>query len=322
MKHTPFSRLFLILFFAVFAIGEAAAHRPHLAESDVAQLLARLQVLAKNEKDPLLKRHFESLMMITSDTSHGLSMQESDLQAATEALAFFNAGGENFSTYLAGPRPLIMAYQSPADGKNSYYWLFLPKNFDRKKKDYPLYMEIHGSGGGKNNQPWKMLYHYLKPTEAPGTSQMYLRDGFMIYPWGRGDKGYDGIAFTDLEESLADFDAMFTTDPNRQYLYGFSMGGKGVYKLALSHPERWTALGIYSGIMQSTPEEVETIKHIPIWMTWGETERWCVNNRTLRDHLLEAGAEPSWEEQAGVGHSYNGEYQAAMMKWFLKQRKN
>src|SRR5690606_4482443 len=232
---------FLSLLILTMTSHQLTATARNTAGEEVSQLIVQLQKLAKNEQNPLLKRHFESLIMITSDTSHDLSMNKEDLQAAAASLEFFKTGGDNLNTYLSGPRPLIMAYKSPTDGKNSFYWLFLPKNFDRERKNYPLYMEIHGSGGGRNDQPWKMLYHYLKPDEAPGTTQMYLREGFLIYPWGRGDKGYEGISFNDLEESLADFDSLFSTDPEKQYLYGFSMGGKGVYKLAQRYPERWTA---------------------------------------------------------------------------------
>ncbi|AHM60755.1 phospholipase/carboxylesterase [Flammeovirgaceae bacterium 311] len=316
--HTFRQSLFLIIIFCCFSCQPpAGAAQATPREKVVATLVAQLRQLAKKEQNPLLKRHFESLALMTLDTTHGFSMEEKDLQSVAEVLEFFKGDGKNWQTYLQKPRPLIMAYQSPADGKNSYYWLFLPRDFSSEKKDYPLYMELHGSGGGSNNPPWKMLYHYLKPEEAAGTAQMYRRDGFMIYPWGRGDKGYNGIAFTDIKESLADFDALFTTDPDRQYVYGFSMGGKGAYLMALETPDRWTALGIYSGIMKSTPEEVKKLKNLPVWMTWGETERWAENNRTLRDHLQQEGVNVRWEEQAGVGHSYKGDYQEALMKWFL-----
>lgn len=304
----------IFLFFIPFLQAQTNSHK-------VDELILKLEELVSDQENPLLKRHFQSILSITLDTTHGIKMSETDLENAAGTLDFLTGEGKDWSTYLKNPRPLIMAFKSPMDGKSTYYWLFLPKNFDPKQKTIPFYMELHGSGGGSNNSPWKMLYHYLQPEVAPGTAQMYKREGYMIYPWGRGDKGYDGIAFIDIKECLEDFDSMFLTDPERQFLYGFSMGGKGAYKLALEYPQRWTALGIYSGIMESTLEEVEKIKHLPVWMTWGEKEKWVDNNRVLRDHFASLKADVTWNEQKGVGHAYKADFQENLMKWFLSHPK-
>jgi alpha-L-rhamnosidase len=282
------------------------------------KLVELLNQLASKEKNQLLKEHFETVALFTMDTTHGYQISEKDIGDASRVLNFFRNEGSKWETYANGPRPLMMSFKSPTDGKYSYYWLFLPKNFDKKKKDYPFYMELHGSGGGSNNNPRKMLYHPLQPEVAGVTSQGYRKEGLYVYPWGRGDKGYRGIAESDVFEILGDFDNMFKTDPHRQYLYGFSMGGGGTFRIALKSLDRWAAIGVYSGAMRNpTAEEAAKFKDIPVWMTWGSLEtRLSEVNKKLKDLLIEAGADVKWTEVEGVGHRYLGEYQEDLMDWF------
>src|SRR5690606_5754182 len=122
---------------------------------------------------------------------------------------------------------------------------------------------------------------------------------------------------------LADFDRQFSTDPKRQYLYGFSMGGAGTFHIAQLSLDRWAAIGVYSGAMRdATAEDAQKFKDIPVWMAWGELEtRLAPVNRKLKDLLLEAGVEIKWAEVQGVGHKYLGEYQEDLMDWLKMHHK-
>ena len=145
----------------------------------------------------------------------------------------------------------------------------------------------------------------LQPEIKGVTLQGHRKQGLYIYPWGRGDKWYRGIAESDIHEALSDFDGKFKTDPHRQYIYGFSIA-------------RWTAVGIYSGaIFDLQEEEANNFKNTPVWMVWGEQEeRIGKASRELKDLLLREGVELYWKEIEGVGHSYLGEYQESLMDWF------
>lgn len=293
------------------------------AQSAPERLVNLLDSLATQEKNPLLKRHFESVAIITQDSTHGFAISQEDSAMTSQVLQFFQTEGARWETYENGSRPLMMAFQSSIDGKNSYYWLFLPRNFDPEKKDYPLYVELHGSGGGSNNNPRKMLYHPLQPEVAGVTSQGYRKEGFFIYPWGRGDKWYRDTAELDIFEVLADFDKQFQTDSYRQYLYGFSMGGGGTFNIAQKTLDRWAAVGMYSAAVRNpTLEEAQQFKDMPVWMVWGETEGLAAVNHTLKDLFLEAGVDVKWAEIKGVGHSYLGEYQEELMDWLKMKRKD
>ena len=287
------------------------------------KLVSYLHELAAKEANPLLKEHFESVARFTSDTTHGFQISEENQEEAVSVLRFFKNEGSKWETYLNGPRPLIIAFKSPTDQKYSYYKFFLPKDFDPKKTDYPFYMELHGSGGGRNDNPRRQLFMSLQPEIKGVTSQGYRKEGLYIYPWGRGDKWYRGIAEADIHEALADFDSRFKTDSRKQYIYGFSMGGGGTFRIAQNTMDRWTAVGIYSGtIFNLKEEEASRFKNTPVWLVWGEQEdRIGKAGRELKDLLLLEGVDLYWKEIEGVGHKYLGEYQESLMDWFTMKVK-
>ena len=288
------------------------------------QLVKLINTLAAKENNPLMKRHYQTVARFTQDTTHGFTISDEDIVSASMALNYFKNGGADWKTYQEGPRPLMMSFKSPTDGLYSFYWLFVPRDFDPKKtKKQPLFVELHGSGGGRNNNPRKMLYQPLQPEVAGVTSMGYRKEGLFILPWGRGDKFYRDIAETDIMEVLEDFDKMYKTDPRRQYLYGFSMGGNGSFHIGQKMPNRWAAIGMYSAafLQEPTKEEAVRLKDIPVWMAWGELERWKTNNVILKDLFEEMGAELAWHEVEGVGHKYLGEYQEEMLDWLNSKSK-
>lgn len=294
-------------------------------KGDVNKLKSLLKNLENSENNKLLKQHFASVRMMMEDKTHDVAWTTQDSLWVSNVLNFFQNEGALWETYAEGSRPLIMSFKSPSDAKNSFYWLILPKNFDSDNKDCSFYMELHGSGGGKNNNPRNMLFRPLQPEIKGVTAQGYRKEGLYIYPWGRGDSWYKDQAEKDIFECLAHFDNLFKTDKKRQYLYGFSMGGSGTYRIAQKTIDRWSAIGIYSGAFRSsaTMEEVNKFKNVPVWIVWGENEwEWLVErNRELKDFLLSIGTQVKWAEVKGVGHAYLSEYQQELMDWFQDKKK-
>jgi predicted esterase len=291
-------------------------------KEDINKLKTLLKDLENEADNELMKKHFASVRIMMEDETHDVAWTAKDSLEASYVLNYFQNEGARWETYADGPRPLIMSFKSPSDGKNTYYWLILPKDFN-PDDTYSLYMELHGSGGGKNNNPRQMLFYPLQPEIKGVTNQGYRKEGFFIYPWGRGDKRYRDQAEKDIFECLEHFDNLFETDPSRQYLYGFSMGGGGTFRIAQKSMDRWAAIGMYSAALRDvTLEDARKFKDMPVWMTWGEKEwRLTEVNRKLKDLLLEAGVNVKWTEVKGVGHSYLSEYQNDLMDWFLEKRK-
>lgn len=310
------SRILLISLLSLISIENS------FSQTSIDSLLSYTNELSQRSENPILKEHFRTIALFANDTSHGFSPGEEDQKSASLVLKFLREEGADWQTYLEEPRPLMRSFQSEVDGKMSFYWVVLPKNYQDTNL-YPLYLELHGSGGGKNNNPREMLFRPLQPELKGVTSQGYRKDGLFVYPWGRGDKRYLDTAEVDIFEVLEDFDADFKSDPERQYLYGFSMGGAGTFHFASLTPERWTAIAAYSAAFWPEPdkEELKKLIHLPVWMVWGEEEKWKVGAIAARDFLTEQGANIYSKEIKGVGHKYLGEYQEKMLDWLKSHPK-
>ncbi|MCK4745511.1 MAG: hypothetical protein KAT15_00670, partial [Bacteroidales bacterium] len=289
------------------------------AKTDKENLLDLLQCLAEGENHWLLKKHFVSIKMIMEKPDAGYT--DEYLTMVSEVYTFIQGDGQLLSTYVDNEvRPLIMAFTSPADSEVSYYKLTLPENWVEDSTNYPMYIELHGYGGGKNDNPLRQCLRTLQTTPLAGTAAQLRRDGYHLYPWGRGDKFYKGIAETDIWECLEDFDGMFETNPERQYMYGYSMGGGGTWNLAYQKARRWAGIGCYSPYLPDgipTFDIAKIYAGISVWVAWGSEETWAKENGSaMVEMLTDFGAVVEWFEVKNVGHSYLGNYQEKMLDFF------
>jgi predicted peptidase len=74
-------------------------------------------------------------------------------------------------------------------------------------------------------------------------------------------------------------------DRQRIVLTGFSMGGIGVFALALAEPRRFAAIAPVCGRCPQ-PDRLAELAHIPTWIAWGEDD----SHRQLADGSAEAAA--------------------------------
>ena len=71
--------------------------------NDSAELVEYLQALIAKEKFPLMKRHFESLLLMTRDNTHGYAFTEKNHKDAGKVLQFLKREGHQWQTYLLKP---------------------------------------------------------------------------------------------------------------------------------------------------------------------------------------------------------------------------
>jgi predicted esterase len=258
----------------------------------------------------LLAHHFRSMALIVS--SDGASTPAVVDQIYDDYTSNWQTGPVNWSSYLNG-RPLIFAWKRPYDGNVGVEYVMLPKSYDPNVA-YPLYFELHAVSPG--DSPAQVMY-FASVTTPRGNAGI-RRDGFHVYPWAGGLTEYHGVAIVDVNQALQQVDKYLNTDPARQYLYGFSMGGGGTWNYgALTVKKRgWAALGIYSGTTNPHPWEAEQLKHTPIWINCGEKDPWRVCNENMNNALIAAGNPPKFfEVDLGVGHSYRQDYQNRLLDW-------
>src|SRR4029078_4436770 len=68
-------------------------------------------------------------------------------------------------------------------------------------------------------------------------------DAFMAIPFGRSNTDFQSCGEVDVLDVIAEMKKLYRIDPQRIYLYGYSMGGMGVYTLA-AHNAYLFAAGI------------------------------------------------------------------------------
>ncbi len=301
-------------------------------EAVYASLVQRLTERAASAEHPLLARHLQSVKGVVQAEWARLTLYRAadplkagatlaNLQALHEGLDT-NAG--QWDTYLNGQRELVLAFLSRRDGTLQHYILGLPRDWDPQKA-YPLFVELHGAG---NPNPLNNVAAFaghaqgqtpeLAGYTAPITYAGLQRNGYHIMPFGRGNSGYRDIGETDVWEALADFDRHFRADPDRRYLYGFSMGGGGTWALGSRTPDRWAAIAMFAPAYRRVAgdeDNARNVLNLPVWLWCGEEDRFITTTRWIRDQITRVGGEPVFSSTPDLGHNYLGDKQVEATNW-------
>lgn len=284
---------------------------------NLSRLLGGLEREAAKRPDLLLlAKHFRSLKLVIDRNG------DANLDAVAKCYAAFMVdwtnGPASWQAYLDG-RPLLLAWESPVDGEVQSQLVVLPERFDLGKA-YPLYVELHARS--PRDSRLEVLKFSLVSKSVGNAGYPPFRDGIYTYPWGRGVSEYHGIGIASLDEALDEIDAHFNTDPARQYLFGFSMGGGGTWTYGAHTMKRrgWAALGVFSSTVMPHLSEATRLKDTPVWICWGAREGWKRFNVAITNRLAQAGNPPaSVNQTVSRGHSYEGPKQDEMLR-FLRQQ--
>jgi predicted peptidase len=115
------------------------------------------------------------------------------------------------------------------------YLLFLPRDYDKREAGrWPLLLVLHGAGERGTNV-WRANIH------GPG-KYMAAHPDFpfvVVTPVCPSNQVWSAETLSGLLDSVV---KKYRIDTNRIYLTGLSMGGFGVWELALAHPERYAAV--------------------------------------------------------------------------------
>jgi dienelactone hydrolase len=214
-----------------------------------------------------------------------------------------------------------ITFLSQIDGSCQYYAVLPPKDFDPEKK-YALIFTLHGAG-----------------VEASGQVDAYKQKdwAFVIAPTNRRRFGFDWQDWGRLDalEVLDQAKKSFPIDTNRVYLTGHSMGGHGVWHIALAHsdlfaaaaPEAgWTCFQLYipwflqKSYLFAEPQQIgirdmslredfapifiENAKNLPIFIYQGGSDDNVppVHARLFVELLDDLGYDYQYRELPGKGH--------------------
>lgn len=168
--------------------------------------------------------------------------------------------------------------KATTDGKEMYYWLHLPANYDASK-EYPVVLYLHGSG--QRFQPEEMV---LMRNQAATTFVKFGYDCIVIAPqcnyidrsanlgWANSDLSFT-VFGNGAYSILQDIVGQYSVDINRIYVTGLSMGGNGTYAMIANYPGVFAAGLANCGYL----DEVGLIKltkamkdrETPLWIVHG-----------------------------------------------------
>lgn len=301
-----------------------------------------LDSISKSTTNELFIRHLNSVKSITlTEWARMLIYQKQNPKEASDVVQYvqrmymgFKGDCGDWNSYLSGKRSLIMSFISRRDQTLQYYIFTLPAKWDIKST-YPMYVELHGAG---NPNPLSGLGAYFSPANAKmdlygyNDVRSYCQKrglGYHIAPFGRGNSGYTDIGEIDVWEAIADVESKYLVDPDRRYLYGFSMGGGGTFLNAMYRPDYWAAIAIYSGtIRDSAPYLDNTLQHLaylPKWVWCGEDDGLFTSFVKMKEWFKDQPGKTEFISSPGIGHSYLDEWQQKGVDWisqFTRKRPN
>jgi predicted peptidase len=204
-------------------------------------------------------------------------------------------------------------------GGDTKYFVFVPHDYKKGAKPYPLIVFLHGRGGSK--QDIKKLNGGLA-----GAIKNHEKGFKFIVVFPQANKPGNIWLGSSPENQramaiLADVQKHYSVDPKRIYLTGLSSGGFGTWSLAVLHPEKWAAIVPICG--GGDPSQARRIKHIPCWCFHGAADKTVKveASRQMISALKAAGGSPKYTEYPGVDHNcWDKAYGTSeLYDWLLKQ---
>lgn len=169
------------------------------------------------------------------------------------------------------------------NGRVIGYWLYTPAG---AMENMPLILYRHG-GSGKGDD--------LELVTQADSLPQYLQNGqlapeaYVLIPQlPAACRGWEDVQEA-LMQLVSAVQESYQTDPEGVSLTGHSMGGTGVWQLALRYPDSFGAIAPLSGSVQASAENVSKLRSLPVWAVVGSED--AVVDPSLSLQMVEALSE-------------------------------
>jgi predicted peptidase len=198
-----------------------------------------------------------------------------------------------------------------AQGETLPYRLFIPQDYDPKKK-YPLVVYLHG-GGGVGDDNLKQIQggngYLIDFFTQAGSKTPY--PAFVVAPQSVGD-GWIERALSKpaptrqlrlVVDLIGDLQRSYSIDGSRLYVAGQSLGGFGTFAIVAEFPKLFAAgVPLCGGADES---KVLSIIKTPLWVFHGEKDEavpvdW---SRRIVAAIKKSGGNVKYTEYPGEGHN-------------------
>lgn len=176
----------------------------------------------------------------------------------------------------------------------SHYLLYLPDNYEKSKRKWPLLLFLHGSGSRGTE---------LDSIKIDGPPRM-IAEGHkfpfvVVSPLcPAGERWTKDVLVALLDEIVE----THRVDEDRIYVTGLSMGGYGTWTLAEAVPDRLAAIVPICG--GGNPDKADRIKNIPTWVFHGAKDPVVDLSRSTKmvNALYSVGADVRFTVYPEGGH--------------------
>lgn len=249
---------------------------------------------------------------------------ETDIMASSLWSTFGGLFSTDLLTNLGKRQGEILTRKITIDAEDFDYQIYVPADAE-KTESLPVIVFLHGirergSGGliPAEAASSSILKHYLKQVPA-----------VIVFPQCRPGKYWSDTTMEKMVSGAVEqTQNEFSADVERLYLLGVSMGGYGVWHLAMQFPERFAALvSICGGSPLLTGDRfdpiAEKIGKTPAWLFHGADDNIVPvgESREIVEAIEKNQGNVKYNEYAGVGHHVwlNALGEKDLLPWLLKQ---
>lgn len=178
------------------------------------------------------------------------------------------------------------------------YAVYFPEGYDGTRP-FPALLSLHGSGQ-RGDDGTRQAQYGLGAAIAAHPERFPM---VVVFPQARKDwkpDSPDGLAAIRALDEVMD---SAKVDPDRVALTGLSMGGRGTWEFAATHPGRFAAIAPICG--RGRPAVAESLKGTPTWAIVGDEDKaeTVENARAMVRALRDVGGDVRLTEYRGVGHN-------------------
>ena len=182
--------------------------------------------------------------------------------------------------------------------------IMTPLSFDPEQK-YPVIVSLHGAGGKGTNNKKQLKDWNLQLTDKQ------IRKNFPCYVVA---PQVDQLWNSDhLQKIKSIIDTLPSTDMDRIYILGHSMGGHGTYIFTQLDPDFFAAAApsAGSGLRRTEPFiDPKKIKDLPIWAFHGDKDGVCPieKDQVVFDEMKRLGGNMKFTIWQGDNHGVSGKF--------------
>lgn len=215
------------------------------------------------------------------------------------------------------------SFRSASMGVEVGYNVYLPPGYTQGQERYPTIYFLHGAGGNENSDAGAFSALVRK-----GIELKQIPPVICVFPNG-GMSGYADHPETKVmgetlivRELIPHVDARYRTlaRPESRVIAGFSMGGGGAVRLALKHPDLFSAAGSWAGALQMrgarggsgspSKEVLDAARgHVRLFLVVGDQDPTYAGHAPFLARLRDAQMPFAYRVLPGVGHNLGVYYE-------------